>query len=71
MNEEKGARNTIDVGDYVSFLYCDDTMISGTVLHVPQNTGDMWHIKISDSSIRYINPTSSCLDGVVKGGNNE
>jgi len=51
----------IQEGDFVKVTYFESVPdIYGTVIHIPQDTGDMWIIK-SEKNIYHINPSCSIL----------
>lgn len=54
----------IKEGDVVR-VFMNDEHFSGTVLHVPQDVGDLWYIETS-GTITAINPCSSKFDSIVK-----
>lgn len=59
----------IDVGDIVQLEYIHSLPRVGKVLHLPQNTGDMWYIEeVSENGRNIIyaqNPTSSELVRII------
>lgn len=57
--------NRIEVGDTVEVLWTDGQKCEGKVLHIPQASGDMWHIETERSTMA-INPCSQTFDCIIK-----
>ena len=58
--------NKITKGDLVWIRYSELVPdYSGTIIHVPQDVGDMWHIQTDDEIIA-INPMCSIFIGIYK-----
>ena len=60
----------IEEGDKVKVDFTPDGIAQpyfyGEVVHVPQDTGDMWHFKTDDGAIIYVNPTCSRFETIVR-----
>jgi len=59
----------IKVGDVVSVYWDDDEgthIPNATITHVPQDTGDMWHLKDQQGNIHAVNPSCHTLKSIVK-----
>jgi len=60
------ADNGIREGDVVNVYYNNgNELIGATVLHIPQDVGDMWYF-LSDGEVIVQNPVSSNLDFILK-----
>jgi len=61
-------KDTIQEGDIVDMIYNDPegTMyLDAIVLHVPCDTGDMWHIRYKDQTV-FINPCNHYFECVIQ-----
>ena len=61
----------IEVGDKVrvDFTKQDDVTqpyFIGEVLYTPSDVGDMWHLKLDDGAIIYVNPNCSRLETIIR-----
>jgi len=74
---KKGANRMarpIQKGDIVDIYYTDGRRARECkVLHVPQDTGDMWYFEDYNDAVFVQNPCSSSLDIIklLRGGNND
>jgi len=68
---------TIDVGDRVRVVIVANVketkraIVTGTVLHVPQDTGDYWHVDSDEGAVIAFNPCCTMLEAIVKIGGND
>jgi hypothetical protein len=54
------------IGDEVRVVYVSTLPdIKGMIIHIPQDVGDMWHIK-TETELFAINPMCSILAGISK-----
>lgn len=63
--------SAIEIGDTVKvdFTPKDDVTqpyFYGEVIHIPNDTGDMWQFKADDGAIIYVNPNCSRLETIIK-----
>lgn len=58
--------NRIEIGDTVKVFWIAETTLIGTVRHIPQDTGDMWHVECEGGLIHVINPNCSSLKQIIR-----
>ena len=60
-------KDTIEKGDTVTaYWVINGEQLTGAVIHVPQDTGDMWIIKTDKGYVSHINPNCSNLEQICR-----
>jgi hypothetical protein len=63
-------KRLIEIGDEVTLYYNNGTpAVTGIVLHIPHDTGDMWEIGLEGENLNWLsiyqNPNSSSFERIV------